>query len=78
MQPDREGNTDACVTRIISALARQAYRRPVTSDDARHLMRLFKTGRKAGGDFDAGIRLVIQALLWIRNLCSARKARQPR
>ena len=61
--PTGKGNTDACATRIISTLARQAYRRPVTSDDVRHLMRLFETGRKAGGDFDAGLRLVIQALL---------------
>jgi hypothetical protein len=51
-----------CATRIISALARQAFRRPVTDVDLRTLMVSYQTGRSQGG-FDAGIRLAVQAIL---------------
>jgi hypothetical protein len=51
-----------CATRIISGLARQAFRRPVTDVDLRTLMVSYQTGRTEGG-FDAGIRLAVQAIL---------------
>ncbi len=51
-----------CATKIISALARQAFRRPVTEVDLRTLLVSYQTGRSKG-DFDAGIRLAIQAIL---------------
>jgi len=52
-----------CATKIITALAKQAYRRPVTSDDMEGLMNFYEQGRKKGGDFESGIRSSLQALL---------------
>jgi hypothetical protein len=52
----------ACATRILSTLARRAYRRPVTSDDVETLMGFYRSAR-AGGDFDNGIRAGLERLL---------------
>lgn len=52
----------ACATEILRSLARQAYRRPVTGEDAQGLVTFFEMGRK-GGDFESGIRTALQALL---------------
>ncbi|MEO6213360.1 MAG: DUF1592 domain-containing protein, partial [Vicinamibacterales bacterium] len=52
----------ACATRIVSSLARQAYRRPLTTDDRTGLMRFYNEGRR-GQDFEAGIRTALQAIL---------------
>ncbi len=51
-----------CATKIVSILARQAFRRPVTDVDLRTLMVSYQTGRNQT-DFDAGIRLALQAIL---------------
>jgi hypothetical protein len=51
----------ACATKIISALARQAYRRPVTSEDIDGLLKFYEQGRTR--DFEAGIRTALQAML---------------
>lgn len=56
------GTEIACATRILSALARRAYRRPVTSADIRTLVGFYRTAR-AQGDFDAGIRAGIEMVL---------------
>jgi hypothetical protein len=60
--PKTIGDEAACARRIISALARRAYRRPVTDKDLRPLMALYTDGRK-DADFDAGVRLAVQGLL---------------
>ncbi len=60
-QPSGEGK--ACATKILSRLARRAYRRPVTAGDLRMLLGFFETGRRAGGGFDAGIQLALERLL---------------
>jgi mono/diheme cytochrome c family protein len=52
----------ACATTILSALARRAYRRQVTSDDVQTLMGFFQRAR-ANGDFDAGISAALERLL---------------
>ena len=52
----------ACAREILGAVARRAFRRPVTDADLTRLMTLFETGR-AGAGFDAGIRLGLQAVL---------------
>ena len=52
----------ACATKILSNLARRAYRRPATNDDVQTLMGFYKSGR-AEGDFDTGIRAAIERLL---------------
>ena len=51
----------ACATEIVTALARQAYRRPVTTDDVKGLLKFYDEGRTR--DFEAGIRTALQALL---------------
>jgi len=51
-----------CARRILSRLARQAYRRPVTAAEVDTLTGFYKTGR-AEGDFDRGIRVALQRIL---------------
>lgn len=50
---------EACVQKIISALARRAYRRPVTSAEVAALMKFVRSEPTA----EAGIQLAIQAML---------------
>ena len=56
-----------CAKKIISALARQAYRRPSTDLDLEDLLSVFQQGRRAPAKkeppFDAGIRTVVQTLI---------------
>ena len=51
-----------CARKIVSALAERAYRRPVTEKDLQPLMQFYAAGH-ASGDFDAGIRRSITAIL---------------
>ena len=51
-----------CAKQILSALARRAYRHPITADDLQDLIPFFETGRKEGG-FDRGIQRAIERLL---------------
>ena len=61
-QPRRVSEQEACATRILSRLARRAYRRPVTAGEVQALLGVFKTGR-SDGSFDAGIQLALERLL---------------
>jgi mono/diheme cytochrome c family protein len=56
------GDETACATKILSTLARRAYRRAVTSDDVQTLVGFYTRGR-ALGSFDAGIRSALERLL---------------
>ena len=51
-----------CARRIITTLARQAYRRPVNDSEIQDLMNLYSAVRKED-DFEAGIRMALQAIL---------------
>jgi len=51
-----------CARRIISTLARRAYRRPVTDADVQPLMSIYELGR-AERDFEGGIERTLEALL---------------
>jgi mono/diheme cytochrome c family protein len=51
-----------CATRVLSQLARHAYRRAVTSDDLDTLLSFYKRGR-ASGSFDDGIRSALERVL---------------
>ena len=62
-QPKRTADEEACATKILSRLARRAYRRPVTTRDVQTLLGYFTTGRTTGGSFDAGIQLALEVLL---------------
>jgi hypothetical protein len=52
----------ACAQKIMSGLARRAYRRPVSDVDVKPLLALYRVGR-AKGDFDLGIQEAIQGIL---------------
>jgi mono/diheme cytochrome c family protein len=56
------GGEEACARQIMTALARRAYRRPVTDADVAPLIAIFRQGR-ASRDFDAGIEQSLEALL---------------
>jgi hypothetical protein len=45
-----------CAEKILSTVARRALRRPVTAADMEAPLALYREERKAGGDFEAGIR----------------------
>ncbi len=61
-QPAGGRDETACATKILSTLARRAYRRPLTNDDIQTLVNFYQVARKQG-DFDAGIRAGIERLL---------------
>jgi hypothetical protein len=54
---------DACARRILTAMARRAYRRPVTAADVDPLLELFDMGRDDGGRFEDGIELALSGVL---------------
>ena len=60
--PSRGSDDDSCARKILSSLARRAYRRPVNDSDVQTLVDFYRTGRADGG-FDAGIEQAIQRLL---------------
>ena len=51
-----------CAQQIISALARRAYRRPVTGEDVNELLRYYEEGAKDGG-FEGGVRSAVTGVL---------------
>ena len=51
-----------CARRVVSTLARRAYRRPVTDVDLRDLMPFYEAGRAERG-FDYGIQKALERLL---------------
>jgi mono/diheme cytochrome c family protein len=53
---------DACAKRIVSTVARRAFRRAVTDADIEAPLRFYKEAR-AEGDFDDGIEMAIRAVL---------------
>jgi hypothetical protein len=52
----------ACVGKIVTALGRQGFRRPLTDADTEFLLGYYREGRKEGG-FEGGIQMVVQAIL---------------
>ncbi|MCZ6491624.1 MAG: DUF1592 domain-containing protein, partial [Acidobacteria bacterium] len=53
---------EPCAKKILSTLARRAYRRPVTEADVLTLLQFYQVGRSPGG-FEAGIGTAIQGIL---------------
>ena len=62
-RPRTEGLERACARQILSRIARQAYRRPVTNADVDTLLEFFDGGRRDGGSFDAGVQLALERVL---------------
>jgi len=60
--PTSTANEEACATRILTSLARRAYRRPVTAADVRPLLAFYREER-AEGSFDQGIERALNRLL---------------
>ncbi|HWD99505.1 MAG TPA: DUF1592 domain-containing protein [Bryobacteraceae bacterium] len=61
-QPSGGADEIPCATKILSRLARRAYRRPATNADLETLLAFYKRGR-AAGDFDRGIRAALERVL---------------
>lgn len=61
-RPSRDRDEEPCARKIITSLARRAYRRPVAEADIRPLLAIYSEGR-AERDFDAGIERALEALL---------------
>jgi hypothetical protein len=61
-QPLSAADELPCATKILSRLARRAYRRSATSDDVETLLTFYKRGR-AAGNFDQGIRDALERVL---------------
>jgi hypothetical protein len=57
--PDQEENS---ARQILTALTRRAYRRPVTADDLRGPMALYRDAR-ANGNFETGIEMALAGVL---------------
>src|SRR5215831_4564107 len=54
----------ACAKKIISTLARRAYRRPVTAADVEPLLNFYRSGRQgANGSFDKGVEMALRRIL---------------
>jgi mono/diheme cytochrome c family protein len=61
-QPASSREETACATKILTTLARRAYRRAPTNDDIQTLVGFYRTARMQG-DFDAGIRAGVERVL---------------
>ncbi len=53
---------EPCAKKILTTLARRAYRRPVTDADIQTLLQFYGTGRQEG-TFDKGIQVALERLL---------------
>ncbi len=60
--PAQRSEEDACARRILSTLARRAYRRPVNDDDLNTILGFYRTGRQEK-DFDTGIQMGLERIL---------------
>ncbi len=62
-QGDKGNDELPCARKILSALARNAYRRPVTDTDLETLLSFYQKRRNEGGNFDGGIESALQFVL---------------
>ena len=61
--PQGDAESDqSCAVQILSNLAREAFRSPVTDDDLGSLLAFYRSGRDEGG-FDRGIQRALRAIL---------------
>jgi hypothetical protein len=61
-RPVNNDDEAACAKKILSTLARRAYRRSVTEEDLEPLLNFYKAGQSDGG-FEEGIRRALEAIL---------------
>ena len=60
--PDKATSESACARKILAALARRAYRQPVSDTDLTRILSFYETGRQNGG-FEGGIELALERIL---------------
>lgn len=60
--PKQPQDEEPCARKIISTLARRAFRRPVTEEDLHPLMAFYAAGHRESG-FEGGIRDAVSAIL---------------
>ena len=61
-RPATRADEEPAAKRILTALMRRAYRRPVTAEDLQGPLALYRKAR-ATGDFDSGIEMALSAVL---------------
>ncbi len=61
-RPASEKEEPPCAKKILTTLARRAFRRPVTDADVKPLLAFYEAGRQAG-EFDDGIQQALEVLL---------------
>src|SRR5206468_769513 len=62
-QPKLPAEQQACAAKILSRVARLAYRRPLVERDVQTLLEFFDTGRRDEGSFDAGLQFALERML---------------
>ena len=61
-RPADSADAAPCARRVLSSVARRAYRRPLTPAETDDLMSFYQRGQ-AGADFDAGIEFALRRIL---------------
>jgi hypothetical protein len=61
-RPDKAAEESACARKILAAIARRAYRQPVSDTDLARIVSFYESGRREGS-FDAGIELALERIL---------------
>jgi mono/diheme cytochrome c family protein len=61
-RPSEPKDEEHCAKTILAALARRAYRKPVTDADVQPLLTFYESGRRER-DFESGIQFALEALL---------------
>ena len=61
-RPAAAAQEEPCAREILSAIARRAFRRPVTETDLATLLGFFAAGRRTGG-FETGIQRALESIL---------------
>jgi uncharacterized protein DUF1592/uncharacterized protein DUF1588/uncharacterized protein DUF1585/uncharacterized protein DUF1595 len=64
-RPSGPQDDEACATKVITTVARRAYRRPIHADEIPTLLMPYKAARanRSNGGFEDGIRMAIQRIL---------------
>jgi len=62
-RPANQTEVRPCATRILTTLARRAYRRPTTDAEMKQVVGFFDSGRERGGTFDSGIETAVAFML---------------
>ena len=76
-QPSRQLSEEACARKILTSLARQAYRRPVKDVDIAPIMTMYKNVRK-DSDFERGVEAGLEVILASPNFLFVREIDPPR